>query len=107
MFGFAKILLMAFIAYLIFEFIKNNPRPRDGQIGAKPGFITNYSQRRLTVLLLAVFLGYLGIHNFYVGRIGRGILYIFTGGFFGIGYVYDIIMIITGQFRDAWGNVVL
>ena len=45
-------------------------------------------------LLLCVFLGLLGAHKFYEGKIGLGILYIFTGGLFIVGLVIDIIIIL-------------
>lgn len=54
-------------------------------------------------LVLCVLLGYLGIHHFYVGKTGMGILYLFTGGIFGIGWIIDIIAIATGSFRDNAG----
>lgn len=64
-------------------------------------------KNRLVMLLLCVFLGYIGIHRFYAGKIGTGILYIFTGGLFGIGVIVDIIMIATGSFKDSNGCPVL
>tara|TARA_B110000037_G_scaffold30488_1_gene36565 strand:- start:713 stop:925 length:213 start_codon:yes stop_codon:yes gene_type:complete len=36
---------------------------------------------RKTAMLLAIFFGYLGIHRFYLGQIGLGVLYLCTGGF--------------------------
>lgn len=60
-----------------------------------------YSPKSRTIaLLLNIFLGEFGIHRFYVGKIGTGILYLCTGGFFMIGYIIDLIMIITGSFTD-------
>lgn len=55
-------------------------------------------------LLLCLFLGILGVHRFYVGKVGTGLLYLFTGGLFGIGMLVDFIMICTMSFRDRDGN---
>ena len=41
-------------------------------------------------LLLCVLFGWLGIHRFYEKRIGSGILYLFSFGIFGIGWIFDI-----------------
>lgn len=52
-------------------------------------------------LLLCVFLGYLGIHRFYQGKIKSGFLYLFTCGLCGIGWIYDIIQLVADKFTDA------
>ena len=60
----------------------------------------------VVVLLLCIFLGELGIHRFYVGKIGTGIIYLLTGGLFGIGWVVDLTLIIVGKFKDKEGKLV-
>lgn len=42
---------------------------------------------------LCLFLGVFGAHKFYEGRILLGILYIFTGGLFGIGVIVDLVIL--------------
>ncbi|MDR3302609.1 MAG: TM2 domain-containing protein [Spirochaetaceae bacterium] len=58
----------------------------------------------LTLLLLSIFLGGLGIDRFYVGKVGTGILKLITLGGFGIWYLIDLILIATGKFTDSKGN---
>lgn len=58
----------------------------------------------LVTLLLSLFLGTLGVHRFYVGKIGTGILQLITLGGCGIWALIDIIVIITGNFKDKDGN---
>lgn len=55
---------------------------------------------RLVALLFCVLLGYLGVHRFYVGKIGTGILMLVTFGGFGIWWMIDLILIAVGSFRD-------
>lgn len=62
---------------------------------------------RLVALLLCIFLGGIGVHRFYIGKIGMGILYLFTAGLFGIGWLIDIIMIACGNMTDATGRYIL
>ena len=67
------------------------------------GIVPGISRKsKTTALLLCIFLGGLGAHRFYVGKGGTGILYLFTAGLFGIGWIIDIIRIATGSFRDEF-----
>lgn len=65
------------------------------------------SKSKMITLLLAIFLGYWGIHYFYVGKTGMGILYLFTAGIFGIGWIMDIIRILNGSFKDKFGLLII
>ncbi len=61
----------------------------------------------MTLLLVSVFLGGLGVDRFMTGHIGTGILKLITMGGCGIWAIYDIIMIATEKFVDSDGNVVM
>jgi len=63
------------------------------------------SFKRLWALILAAgsFGGICGLHRFYVGKIGTGVLWFLTGGLFGIGQLIDVIMICVGSFEDCYG----
>jgi TM2 domain-containing membrane protein YozV len=62
---------------------------------------------KVAALLLCIFLGGLGVHRFYVGEIGTGIVWLLTGGVFGIGWLVDIIIIAVGEFKDKQGNTLV
>lgn len=55
---------------------------------------------QIVALLLCIFLGLFGAHRFYVGKAGTGLLYLFTGGLLGIGWIVDIFVIAAGCFTD-------
>ncbi len=66
----------------------------------------NSDKNRITALLLCIFLGYFGAHYFYARRPGMGLLYLFTVGLFGIGWLIDIIVIACGSFKDSQGRYI-
>lgn len=55
---------------------------------------------RLVVLLLCMMFGVFGVHRFYVGKIGTGVLMLLTLGGLGIWYTVDLILVVIGSFRD-------
>lgn len=59
---------------------------------------------KLVTFLLCTFLGNFGVHRFYLGKVGTGLLYLFTFGFFGIGSFVDIIRIASDTLRDKMGR---
>ena len=60
-------------------------------------------KNKTTALLLCIFGGVFGLHRFYVGKIGSGFVYLFTGGGLIFGWLIDIVTIATGGFRDNAG----
>jgi TM2 domain/zinc-ribbon domain len=58
----------------------------------------------LTVLLLCIFLGGLGVHSFYTKKTGIGVVQLLTLGGCGIWVLVDFIMILTGSFKDGNGK---
>ena len=61
----------------------------------------------MVTLLLCLFVGVLGVHRFYVGKIGSGVAQLLTMGGCGIWSLIDLVMIITGSFKDAEGRDLL
>ena len=64
------------------------------------------SKSRLAVTLLAFFLGGLGIHRFYLGKIGTGIAMLLTIGGLGIWTLIDFIMAVAGAMKDKEGKLI-
>lgn len=60
----------------------------------------------IATLLFCLILGTLGVHRFYVGKIGTGILMLITLGGFGIWTIIDFILIVSMRFRDKQGLLI-
>lgn len=78
------------------------------QHSAQRNFGSNMSNKSdkefLPTLLLCFFLGMFGVHRFYVGKVGTGILQLVTLGAFGIWALIDFFIIVTGNFTDKQGR---
>lgn len=63
------------------------------------------SDKSMTIaVLLWFFLGILGIHRFYLGHMGIGILYLLTGALCGIGWLVDGVLFLTGDLKPKDGE---
>ena len=58
-------------------------------------------KKLIPTALLCFLLGVFGAHRFYAGKTGTALIQLFTLGGLGLWVLYDLILIITGQFRDA------
>lgn len=67
--------------------------------------MANYVYKKKWVaLILCFFFGFLGVHRFYTGKVGTGLLWLVTFGFFFIGWALDFLFILFGGFRDKFGQ---
>lgn len=88
------------------EELKNNDKQViiNNSVSSGSKYTTMSSDKsKKTALLMCIFGGWFGLHQYYVGNIKRGILYTFTIGLFFIGWITDIIKILLGSFRDNVG----
>ncbi|ALC87791.1 MULTISPECIES: TM2 domain-containing protein [Bacillaceae] len=67
---------------------------------------TNSEKNFVAALLLCFFLGSLGVHRFYAGKVGTGILMLLTLGGLGIWTIIDFIIIAIGKFTDSKGKLI-
>ena len=68
--------------------------------------IIESEKNRWLALIICFFGGIFGAHHFYVGNIGKGLIYLFTLGLFSIGWIVDFFIILLGKFKDNTGAVV-
>ena len=86
----------------------NLPEPYEsGEYAQAPDGLPEISPlSRGVALALSVTLGVFGAHRFYAGKVGTGVAMLCTLGGLGIWYLYDLILVASGEFRDAEGRVV-
>ncbi len=92
------------------SFCPNCGEALKGFLGVKPKNSNDSSKNRTVALLLALFLGAVGAHRFYVGKIGTAILMILLSCCFGIGCIWalaDVIFILCGNFKDKEDKLVI
>ena len=66
-----------------------------------------YSDRsRGVALALGLVGGFLGLHRFYAGRVRSGVLMIVTLGGGAVWWLYDLILLVAGEFRDVDGRLI-
>jgi len=73
------------------ELIKQNIK---SEIPKKKNTKKSAGKSQIVAFLLCLFFGLLGVHRFYLGYSGMGVLYLLTGGLFGIGWLIDLLLLI-------------
>ena len=73
---------------------------------ANGGFMGAPRKSKTVALILCIigFLGVAGLHRMYVGKVGSGVVHFLTGGFCAVGTIIDLISILSGGFRDSYGQ---
>lgn len=64
----------------------------------------NRTNKNIELFLMCVFGGWLGLHQFYVGNVKKGLIYMCTLGLFGFGWFIDIFLMIGNMNNQRWYN---
>ena len=73
-------------------------------VNAGLGLPARKSKMVALILCIIGFFGFAGLHRMYVGKVGSGVLHFLTYGICGIGTIIDLISILSGGFRDSYGQ---
>ncbi len=69
------------------------------------GYLPPRKSKMVALILCIIgFFGIAGLHRMYVGKVGSGVLHFFTYGFCMVGTIIDLIAILSGGFRDSYGQ---
>lgn len=73
------------------------------------GFMGAPRKSKMVALILCIigFFGFGGLHRMYVGKVGSGVIHFLTYGLCAIGTIIDLISILSGGFRDSYGQPLL
>ncbi len=77
--------------------------PKCGVRQSNINSVKSNENKWLTCLLLCWFVGIFGVHRFYTGHTGIGLIQLFTLGGCGIWTLIDFIIIVTGNYKDSNG----
>ena len=89
--------------------ITNSNESTNTNTNVNTGFMGAPRKSKTVALILCLvgFLGFGGLHRMYVGKVGSGVLHFLTYGFCAIGTIIDLISILSGGFRDSYGQPLL
>lgn len=89
--------------------ITNSNESTNTNTNVNGGFYGGPRKSKMVALILCIigFFGIGGLHRMYVGKVGSGVLHFFTYGICGIGTIFDLISILSGGFRDSYGQPLL
>lgn len=86
--------------------ITNSNESTNTNTNVNGGFMGAPRKKKTVALILCIlgFFGLAGLHRMYVGKVGSGVIHLFTYGICGIGTIIDLISILSGGFRDSYGQ---
>ena len=73
-------------------------------VNAGFGFAPRKSKMVALILCILGFFGLGGLHRIYTGKVGSGVLYFLTYGLCFVGTILDLFAILSGGFRDSYGQ---
>ena len=76
--------------------------------GQRPPASSIRRERIVAIILCCVgFVGISGLHRFYTGKVGTGVLWLLTGGYFLVGTIIDLVHLVDGSFLDYYGHTLV